>query len=280
MVKISGTNFRLPDLVPGSETPQESVRVRIGTVVLPPETVMVRSTTRVDIVVPPDISDPAIVPYPLDLAITVWNIDALGVPIPLETATLILGFSYVKASLSTTVLTQQVFRTLRRYLARVFEMPVVGLVHVDYQSDALLTLPEGIQAPCIVLVGPRLQSSPEGTEELQNKIQGLSFVPFLPKAYDHIYEVLVLHTNKLEMDSLHAQLEQVIRVAPAIPMVWQTIVQNCTIRWETVPSLSGASAFSGSVQQLTGEIMIERVPAEVFTIREQFELTDIDLSVI
>jgi hypothetical protein len=264
LVAIRGTNFRLPDLIPNSDVVQESVRILFGTFQVPTNWVKVRSSSLIEVRAPQDISDPALVTYPLMVSLTVTNIDALGVPIPLETVTLLLGFQYTKVDLNGLII-EEIWRWLRRFIARNLPIStdsVVGVVNVDYQSDTLLTLPKGTSLPAIIILGPKLRTAPIGTESLQNEGASGLLVARLPKAYDFIYDIQLVENHKKQQDAFQMRLEQVIRNASLMDITWLGKSYQLCLRWEETISFTNTSDLEGSVLSSLGSIVVENVPAE------------------
>lgn len=265
MVQILGTNFQQPVSTPFGPR-QVTVHVYIETMKVPDEWVEVISSTEIEIRMPQDESDPATVTYPLLQDVTVQNVDPAGVPIPGEEVTAANAWSYTRMPDSGSVPEEIVFRWLRRYLARNLPVPVTGTVHVNYQEDGLLTLPQEVKAPCIVLLGPRMMPAPEGTAGLQDPDESLGDLR-LPKAYHHVYDVMVLDTNRKRLGVLRTKLAEAVRVMPAGTVVWTGGDVVIQARWQDPPSMVSSADFEGAVEQATGVLVVENVPETVDFIR-------------
>lgn len=264
-VRILGTNFREPVSTPFG--PREvTVHVYIETMKIPDDWVEILSSSEIEIRVPQDESDPAVVVYPLLQDVTVQNVDSAGVPIPGEEVTESGAWTYERMPAAGSVPEEVVFRWLRRYLARNLPVPVTGSVHVDYQEDMLLTLPEEVKAPCVVLLGPRMMPAPEGTAAIQDPDESLGDLR-LPKCYMHVYDVFLLDTNRKRLGVLRTKLTEAIRVMPSGVVVWSGGDVVIQARWQDPPSMVGTADFSGAVEQATGVLVVENVPETVDFIR-------------
>lgn len=265
MVRILGTNFREPTSAPFTVR-EVTVHVYIETTKIPDDWVEILSSTEIEVRMVEDASDPAVSVYPLAQDVTVQNVDSAGVPIPGEEVTEIGEWSYVKMPSAGTVPEEVVFRWVRRYLARNLPVPVTGSVNVDFQDDGLLTLPEEVTAPCVVLLGPRLLPAPEGTAGIQDPDESLGDVR-LPRCYHHVYDVFLVDTNRKRLGVLRTKLTEAIRVMPAGRVVWtggEVVIQA---RWQEPPSMVGAADFAGAVEQATGVLVVENVPETADFIR-------------
>lgn len=265
VVTILGTNFLEP--VSASFGPRQvTVHVYIETTKVPDEWVDVISSTEIELRMVQDESDPATVTYPLLQDVTVQNVDPAGVPIPGEEVTEAGAWSYVQMPSSGSVPEEVVFRWLRRYLARNLPVPVTGTVNVNYQEDGLLTLPQEVKSPCVVLLGPRMMPAPDGTSGLQNT-DGSNGEPRLPKAYHHVYDVMVLDTNRSRLGVLRTKLAEAIRVMPSGMVPWPDGDVVIQARWQDPPSMVSSADFEGAVEQATGVLVVENVPETMDFIR-------------
>lgn len=257
-VLILGSNFREPASVPFSQR-QVTVHVFIGSAKISDEWVSVISSNEIEIRMIQDESDPAIVVYPLSRDVTVKNVDDSGLPIPGEETTAANAWLYARMPDAITVPEEHVFRWLRRYLARNLSVTVTGSVHVDYKESGLFVLPKEATLPCIVLVGPRLMPAPDGTTCLQNGDDSLGTLR-LPKAYNYIYDVMLLDNHRKRLGALRMKLTEAIRVMPAGSISWAGGFATIQARWQDPPSLSSVADFMGAVEQALGVLVVENVP--------------------
>lgn len=265
VVRILGTNFREPTSTPFG--PREvTVHVYIETVKIPDEWVEVLSATELEVRMVQDESDPASVTYPLLQDVTVQNVDSAGVPIPGEEVTSAGAWIYERMPDSGSVPEEVVFRWLRRYLGRNLPVPVTGSVHVDFQESGLLTLPQEVKAPCVVILGPRMIAAPDGTAAIQDPDESRGDLR-LPKCYAHAYDVFLLDTNRKRLGVLRTKLAEAIRVMPPGVVVWPGGDVVIQARWQDPPSMVGTSDFMGAVEQATGVLLVENVPETVDFIR-------------
>lgn len=155
VVRIDGTNFRLPDPQPatgylGGPYPL-SVEVEFGGVVSP------EAQAATDVIiyatVPQWRGDPADLPEALD--VTVRNVDGDGVPVPGEEATLVGGYTVQHPELPA----ESYFQRVVRELMRLFKRHVLANVHVtvsrDYVANPAQLERLLAEVPVIHLVGPQ-----------------------------------------------------------------------------------------------------------------------------
>jgi hypothetical protein len=276
-VVILGTNFREPTPTPfvGKE---ETVRVWIDGQQVPFAEVALLSDTEIEVLVPEDHTNPTGATYPRLCPVRVLNVDSAGVPIPGEDVTEPDMWTYGKMSATDTVPSTEVFRWLRKYLARNLPIPVTGTVHVDFQSDGLLTIPKEVTVPCVVLLGPRLRASPVGTQGVQDQDGSVGELR-LPKCYDHEYDVMLLADNRQVLEILRTRLAEAVRVMPRTTVTWPGGSVEITGRWQDVPSKVSQADFFGAVEQAVGVLVVENVPENTdVVIGPAVLVTDVEMS--
>ena len=155
VVRIDGTNFRLPDPPPatgylGGSYPL-SVEVEFGGEVSPEA--QAATADFIYATVPEWRGDPDDLPEALD--VTVRNVDASGVPIPTEEATLVGGYTVEHPELPQMTYFQ---RTILQ-LMNLFKRHVIANVHVtvkrDYVADPGQLERLQAELPVLHLVGPQ-----------------------------------------------------------------------------------------------------------------------------
>lgn len=282
VVRIDGTNFRIPDMLPGSPVTQESVRVFFDGV--QSDFVEVMADNELSVRVPPSEANPnpdGGVVYPYVVDVLVQNIDAAGVPIPGEEVTLVGGFSYVKFDLESTVPTiaNVVWSQLIRYFKRHLDVKVVGVSHVDYTTDsARIPLPEPTEESMLILMGPTYRSNPIMTERFQGDALARSSRKRTPVARDFIYDVIGTSNSKWKMDRLMFAFDQLLRSPHNFTVQWDGADYEVQLWMEKEPSNTGLLVAASSVTQFQAQIRIDGVPmasdvTEIFN-----EIIDIELT--
>ncbi len=158
MIDLAGTNFRLPTIPPSGETDGvllETVEVLFGTELSP--LVQVLSDDRLLVTAP--INDAG------SVAITVRNVDDLGVPIPGESVVLASGYEFLTPKLFTDPKNSSELTRLVMTLIQEMRRQIVGEVslatHTDYDAatNAELHVVELSTLPGLILIGPDLEEN-------------------------------------------------------------------------------------------------------------------------
>lgn len=285
IVILEGTDFRLPDLVPGSDTAQESVRIWVDNVQVPKEDVFVRTTTKIEFRMAasyrtvgrePDNTD-----IPVDVKIQ--NVDANGDLIIGSDFTLPEGFSYIKIDKDSDSIMQKVSKILMLHLRRNLPIPVYFLSHVDYSTGSASPVangPEQAEEPALFLVGPRRASNTFGTQRVRNTWPVSDPESrWLPRAVDLFYDLTFVCSKKVILNNLIPRIDTLIDHIPCITL---TIMgkEYKMDTWMTTPlSTENNILFDASLQQASGTLKIESVPLETDIIRYNKELNDINITI-
>jgi len=285
IVVIDGSGFRIPDLLPGSDTWQESVRVWVDGNQVDSSDVFVRSETKIEFrmatsfrPISPDAGND---PYAVD--VKVQNVDANGDLILGSDDTLADGFSYVKISTSTDSITDLVTRELVRYLRRNLPLPVYLLSHVDYSTGSASPVvdgPEQAKEPCVYLEGPRRVTTGEGTQRVRNTwpVTGPE-TRWLPEATDLVFDIVLESSRGVILRNLMPRIDTLIQHIPFIILT----VMGSEYKMDTFMtdrmSKDADILFGSSLQQASGALKIESVPLETDIIRLNKDITDIVITI-
>lgn len=206
LVAIVGTNFRLPTVpaATGPTTPPgPSLRVgfTVGSLTRWAERVILPTTALLYCLVPA--MDPGAA------AVTVENLDAEGVPIPGESATLVDGYMYRRPDLTATADAStlvRVVRTLLQDLKRQVLENVSLTVHTDFDGDTEdeLHIIEDAELPAVVLVGPTLRENRVHTLNKPRQVQdGVQFIELRPaRCVDLVFDLTVASESTIELLAL------------------------------------------------------------------------------
>lgn len=271
-VTIVGTNFRIPDMVQQQEYWQESVQVIIGGIIIDPEHVRVTLDSEIEVLVPQSLNDPN--DYPLAVDVSVQNIDAAGVPIVGENATLVGGLTYISMDLETEGPAGEVFRQIVLYLRRNLGISIVGVVHVDYKTGVTSPWPDTTTDPAIYLVGPKRQTNWAATERIFNKRRSNMRRKGQNRAYDYLYDVVGYVNKGRLLDNMANRFERAIRQCPDLIVVFDGEDLKCEVVISDPPSKPNAIANPfASLQQFQASFMIRGVPEESDLKETEYELT-------
>ena len=285
IITIEGTNFRIPDQVPGASETQESVRVSFDGVLC--EIVYVFSETELSVRVPSTLINPnhnSGNNYPYIVDVVVENIDASGSVIPGESVALVEGFSYVKFELNNTAnpsIAAIIWKQVVRYFRRHFDMQIVGISNVDYSSDPTqIPLPDSVPKTALVLLGPIFRSNPTMTERFQQDARSNHRRKRTPVAKDFIYNIIGTSNRKFEMDNFMMAFDQAIRSPHNFSINWDGADYDLQLWLEKEPANGGLFVAASSVTQFLASVRVDGVPMVSDVTESLQEITDIELNVI
>lgn len=285
LITLDGTGFREPDLVPGAETAQESVRVWVDGDQVDPSDVFVRSTTKVEFRMLPSFRSVGIAenndPHPVD--IVVQNVDATGALIPGSDATLEDGFSYVKINPSIDSVMTLVTREILRHLRRSLPYPVFTLSHVDYSEGTGVMVPNGpLEAsdPGVYLTGPRRQTDGVGTQRVRSAWPWSDeYSRWLPRATDLLFDLVFVSSDEIALRNIIPRLDDLVNKMPEIVLTIMGKSYGMEV-WVTSPmSMQNSVVFSASLQQATGSFKVEAVPLTTEILRRNIDIDAINVTI-
>lgn len=279
-ILIAGTNFRVPNQLPGESEWEQSVQVTIGSYVVPNSQTRVRSTTLVEVQAPKSEELPS--SYPLLLDVNLINIDATGTPIAGETVTVTDAFTYQAFDLedetqTNPTITESLWLLLQDYLERNLGIPVFQVSHVDYKISDMPVTPNPSTDPGMYFTGPAKVKDPFS----EVCVRALEYTANgrlrNARARNHVYQMVVVATHKRMLDRLSEFMNQLMFSIPNFIVTLngsEVVVETFLDMGETNQGLVDSLS---SLQQFSGTITMKGVPEISDIIYNLYEVTSVEL---